>query len=482
MDRIIMNSPLYFCKRNSTFLIQNIYSTQLLNGRLKNSFKRCHHLLSHYNTFSLEKDPRLHSKSFFGIFRNVHHFQFVHPCFTKWSLIKILAVSNGSSNIRNKHTPSIFTVDNQLYVSFLKSLIDEHKELHETMQGDGNTQIEQRQLRINFLNSVVDIIKKLQEKQVELQELTHIINVEEDVDMKSMIQKEIVEYKEEIQGIEEELIDVLVGEEPADNKATVLEVTAGVGGQEAMLFCAELFALYHNYANHKGWEITGFSNDENELGGSRKATMEVSGEAVYKHLKHEAGVHRVQRIPKTEKAGRIHTSTVTVSVLPQPDEIDVDIQQNDLKIETFRGSGPGGQSVNTTDSAVRITHIPTGTVSECKQERSQIKNKDIAMKRLKLRIFETILEAEEIKRKSTRKMQIGSKGRSEKIRTYNFQQDRITDHRLKENYSNLSEFMLGGEGLDELISSLNCMDKYQTLESMLDAYEMEVSRTKAGKR
>uniref|UniRef100_A0A0B7A8Z8 Prokaryotic-type class I peptide chain release factors domain-containing protein n=1 Tax=Arion vulgaris TaxID=1028688 RepID=A0A0B7A8Z8_9EUPU len=319
-------------------------------------------------------------------------------------------------------------------------------------------------------------------KNSEIQELVAVLNEESDQEMKKMIEKEIEKCNKALEELENELIAVLVGEDLANHSDVVLEVTAGVGGQEAMLFAAEILSMYRNYAYYKGWTITGLTDDTSDIGGTRKATIEINGQDVYKHLKFEAGVHRVQRIPKTEKAGRIHTSTISVSVLPQPKEVDIEICQEDLKIDTFRSSGPGGQSVNTTDSAVRITHIPTGTVAESRQERSQIKNKDIAMKRLKNSIYQAVIEEQETKRRAARKMQMGSRGRSEKIRTYNFQQDRITDHRLKENCSDLTTFMTGGEKLDDFINSLADLDKVHSLESMLDEYEAEIKRKKSGGR
>ncbi|XP_059157868.1 peptide chain release factor 1-like, mitochondrial [Physella acuta] len=379
---------------------------------------------------------------------------------------------------RDNHTLSKFSINNPVYASYLRHLTEEYETLRSAIQTDSD---DQQHLRLNFLQSVMYIINIIHEKQKELQELGTMYNAEEDSEMKVLLQKEIDKYTNEIESVEKELVDALVGVDPADHNDIVLEITAGVGGQEAMLFCSELLHMYYKYATLKGWNISSVIDDKSETGGSRKATLEISGDAVYKHLKHESGVHRVQRIPKTEKAGRIHTSTVTVAVLPQPSEIDIDIQPEDLKVESFRGSGPGGQSVNTTDSAVRITHIPTGTVAECRQERSQAKNKEIALKKLKSRIYQAQLEVEETKRRTMRKMQIGTKGRSEKIRTYNFQQDRVTDHRVKENYSNLLEFMLGGEGLDGLIKALDYHEKMLNIESMLDSYQMELQKNKSGK-
>ncbi|BFZ05294.1 hypothetical protein BsWGS_08333 [Bradybaena similaris] len=383
---------------------------------------------------------------------------------------------------RGFHGSPKFTITNPLYSSYLDSLVREYNLLTENQSTSHNPEMAKDQvLRFKLLRSAVEVIKRIQEKHTEAQELAVAINGENDKEMKRMMEKEIEKYHEIIEELEDELVGVLVGEDPADHNDIIVEVSAGVGGQEAMLFAAEVLNMYCNYAYHKGWTATGLNTERSEIGGIRRGTVEIAGQDVYKYMKYEAGVHRVQRVPKTEKAGRIHTSTISVTVLPQPSEIDIDIQQKDLKLETFRGSGPGGQSVNTTDSAVRITHIPTGTVSECRQERSQIKNREIAMKNLKNKMYQAVLEEQETQRRAVLKMQKGTRSRSEKIRTYNFQQDRVTDHRVKETLSDLAVFMMGNERLDELVSLLAEADKMQTLEAMLDEYETELFKKQSGK-
>ncbi|RUS74947.1 hypothetical protein EGW08_017302 [Elysia chlorotica] len=365
-------------------------------------------------------------------------------------------------------------MSNPAFANYLESLVTEYDSLQaehgRSSSATTDRQSQQITSRLNFLRSSTMVIEKLKAKHQEMIELSMLLNSETDSEMKKMMESELALYKNELEEIEEELIDVLVGDDPADNSDIVLEVTAGVGGQEAMLFCLEVFNMYCNYAVRKGWQLAEpVSDTSSEQGGARKASVEISGHGVYRQLKHEGGVHRVQRVPKTEKAGRIHTSTITVSVMPVPKEIDLDIQQKDLKVETFRNSGPGGQSVNTTDSAVRITHIPTGTVAEGKEERSQMKNKDIAMKKLKQRMYEAILSEQQAQIRESRKLQQGTRARSEKIRTYNFQQDRITDHRTRESTSNLAQFlMFGGEGLDGLIDGLVQQERYQTMELLLE--------------
>ncbi|KAM5163097.1 peptide chain release factor 1-like, mitochondrial isoform 2-T2 [Mantella aurantiaca] len=234
-----------------------------------------------------------------------------------------------------------------------------------------------------------------------------------------------------------------------------------------MLFTAEIFDMYQHYANYKNWSFDILEYFHSDLGGVRHASASVGGLDAYKHLKYEGGVHRVQRVPKTEKQGRIHTSTMTVAVLPQPSEINLTIHPKDLRIETKRASGAGGQHVNTTDSAVRIVHIPTGTVAECQQERSQIKNKETAMKVLRAKLYNMKLDEESNKRQSARKIQVGSKGRSEKIRTYNFPQDRVTDHRISKSMHNIEGFFFGDELLDDMIQALGDFADYESLVEMI---------------
>nr|XP_023683867.1 peptide chain release factor 1-like, mitochondrial isoform X4 [Paramormyrops kingsleyae] len=234
-----------------------------------------------------------------------------------------------------------------------------------------------------------------------------------------------------------------------------------------MLFTAEMFDMYRRFANYQGWDFETLEYNPSDTGGLRHGSAAVSGPQSYKTMKFEAGVHRVQRVPKTEKQGRIHTSTMTVAVLPQPTEITLTINAKDLKIETKRASGAGGQHVNTTDSAVRIVHIPTGVVAECQQERSQLKNKEKAMKMLRAKLYGLRLEEESSKRHQARKIQIGTKGRSEKIRTYNFVQDRITDHRIGKTQHDVRGFMLGEDLLEDMSRSLKQFSDQEVLMDIL---------------
>ncbi|XP_056148110.1 peptide chain release factor 1-like, mitochondrial isoform X2 [Lampris incognitus] len=274
-------------------------------------------------------------------------------------------------------------------------------------------------------------------------------------------------FQKDIHNLRQKILELLIPEEEVDLSDLVLEVTAGVGGQEAMLFTAEVFDMYQGFAQHHGWAFDILEYMTSDIGGLRHASASISGPQSYKRMKYEAGVHRVQRIPKTEKQGRTHTSTMTVAVLPQPTEISFTINPKDLRIETKRASGAGGQHVNTTDSAVRIVHLPTGVVSECQQERSQIKNKEKAMKILRAKIYSMKLEEETNKRYNARKIQVGTKGRSEKIRTYNYAQDRITDHRITMTVHDVRSFLTGEDLLEEMNSSLQEFSNQEILMDIL---------------
>lgn len=273
-----------------------------------------------------------------------------------------------------------------------------------------------------------------------------------DADLKELCQQELVELEAQEAALQKELEEILFPPDPRDSKPAFLEIRAGAGGQEASLFVGDLLKLYTNYALSKGWEFSINSVSETEVGGFREVIAYVKGKNAYRLLKYESGVHRVQRVPKTETAGRIHTSTVTVAVMPEADDVDVDINPADLRIDVFRASGAGGQHVNTTDSAVRITHIPTGVVVSCQQERSQQKNKAKALKELKSRILQAEQEKNEKEQTEKRKKQIGSGDRSEKVRTYNYPQNRVTDHRVGLTLKKLDIIMQGS--LDEIVQPL----------------------------
>jgi peptide chain release factor 1 len=274
-----------------------------------------------------------------------------------------------------------------------------------------------------------------------------------DPDLKEMARAELESLEEQRERLEQELRLLLVPKDPNDEKNVILEVRAGTGGDEAALFASDLFRMYGRYAEKRGWKVEPLAVSESDGGGMKEVIATVSGDRVFSRLKHERGVHRVQRVPVTESQGRIHTSTVTVAVLPEAEEVDVQIDAKDLRVDVFRSSGPGGQSVNTTDSAVRLTHLPSGLVVQCQDEKSQHKNKARAMKILRSRLLEHERERRADERASQRRAQVGTGERSEKIRTYNFPQSRVTDHRAGITLHRLDGVMEGD--LDELLDAVH---------------------------
>ena len=282
-----------------------------------------------------------------------------------------------------------------------------------------------------------------------------------DKEEKEMIEEEVTDSKRKIEAICEEIKILLLPKDPNDDKNVIVEIRGGTGGDEAALFAADLLRMYSMYAETKRWRVEMLSANETDIGGYKEVTFAINGESAYSRLKFESGVHRVQRIPSTESGGRIHTSAATVAVLPEVEDVEVEINQNDLRIDVFRAGGPGGQCVNTTDSAVRITHIPTGVVVSCQDEKSQHKNKDKAMKILRSRVYDMKLQKQNDAISQERKSQVGSGDRSERIRTYNFPQGRVTDHRIGLTLHRLDSVMDGD--LDEIIDSLITSDQSEKL-------------------
>ena len=284
-----------------------------------------------------------------------------------------------------------------------------------------------------------------------------------DPEFRGLAQEELSAAKAELERLEQELRLLLLPRDPDDNRSVILEVRSGVGGEEAALFAGDLCRMYEMYARHRGWKLEVVNRNETELGGVRECSVLIEGEDVYSRLKFESGVHQVRRVPDTESSGRIHTSTATVAVLPEAEEADVDIDPKDLEIDTYRASGAGGQHVNKTESAIRITHVPTGLVVECQDERSQYKNKDKAMKVLRSRLYEMERERQAAATAAERRGQVGSGDRSEKIRTYKFSLGQVMDHRLtgEEKYFNLKAILDGD--LDELIDALVTADQAEKL-------------------
>jgi len=278
-----------------------------------------------------------------------------------------------------------------------------------------------------------------------------------DEELKELAKMEISELEEQINSIEEDLKILLLPKDPNDDKNVIVEIRAGAGGDEAGLFAADLFRMYMRYAENVGWKIEMLSANDTGLGGFKEVIFMIKGKGAYSMLKYESGVHRVQRIPTTESGGRIHTSTITVAVLPEAEDVDFELDMNEIRIDVFRSSGNGGQSVNTTDSAVRITHIPTGMVVSCQDEKSQLKNKDKALKILRARLLDDLVQKQQKEIAEDRRSQVGTGDRSERIRTYNFPQGRITDHRINLTLYKLDGFMDGD--IQEMIDALITTDQ-----------------------
>ena len=303
------------------------------------------------------------------------------------------------------------------------------------------------------LTPVVEAIGELCRAKDETADLaTLIAEPETDAEMKEMAEEEFAQLKEKVPELEEKLQVMLLPKDLADNKNAILEIRAGTGGDEAGLFAANLFRMYQRYAENRKWKFELLSLNETGIGGYKEAIASISGPGVFARLKFESGVHRVQRVPDTESSGRIHTSAATVAVMPEAEEVDIKVEEKDLRIDVFRASGPGGQSVNTTDSAVRITHLPSGIVVSQQDEKSQHKNKAKAMKVLRARLYEAERQKAAAERAETRKSQIGSGDRSERIRTYNYPERRVTDHRIGLTLHKLDRMMDGD--LDEVIDAL----------------------------
>lgn len=310
--------------------------------------------------------------------------------------------------------------------------------------------------------------KYLEYKKVvkEQEELKSAIGAETDAELKSMMEEEIYSCKEKTEKISDELRVLLLPKDPNDNKNVIMEIRAGAGGEEASLFAYELYRMYVKYAEKNRWKVEEIENSSTELGGIKEVVFSISGKSAYSKLKYESGVHRVQRVPETESQGRVHTSTVTVAVLPEVEDVEVNIDEKDLRIDTLRSSGAGGQHVNKTESCIRLTHIPTGIVVLCQDERSQTKNREKAMRVLKSRLYDYYQSQYDKEYSENRRSQVGTGDRSERIRTYNFPQGRVTDHRIGFTLYSIDNFMLGE--IDEMVEALAIADREAKLSAGFD--------------
>ena len=320
------------------------------------------------------------------------------------------------------------------------------------------------------LEEVVAKFKEYKKAEEDIEFNKEIIETESDKELKEMAQEELKELVADKERLAEDLKVLLLPKDPNDDKNVFVEIRGGAGGDEAALFAANLFRMYTRYAENRRWKVELMSANETDIGGFKEVVFMVKGHGAYSRLKYESGVHRVQRVPDTESSGRIHTSTATVAVLPEVDDVDIDVNPSDLKIDVFRASGNGGQCVNTTDSAVRMTHLPTGLVVSCQDEKSQLKNKEKALKILKARLYEKAEAERNASIAEDRKSQVGTGDRSERIRTYNYPQGRVTGHRIGLTLYKLETFLNGD--IDEIIDALITTDQAEKMKSMGNTEEL----------
>jgi peptide chain release factor 1 len=342
----------------------------------------------------------------------------------------------------------------------LEQLVRRHVELRDALSGSelGRSEFARLSKEYSELTPIVDGIETLRRARDELSSLADIVGSSEDPEFRTLAEEELRSLREQLPALEQHVKLALLPKDLDGQRNAILEVRAGTGGEEAALFAAELFRMYQRYAGLRGWRFEILDLSETGLGGVKEASAVISGRDVFARLKFESGVHRVQRVPETEAGGRIHTSAATVAVLPEAEEVDVRIDEKELRIDVFRASGPGGQSVNTTDSAVRITHIPTGLVVIQQDEKSQHKNKAKALKVLRSRLYEMERQMRDSARAAERKSQVGTGDRSERIRTYNFPQGRVTDHRINLSLYKIDK-VINGEALDEIIDAILAEDQ-----------------------
>lgn len=347
----------------------------------------------------------------------------------------------------------------------LREILERWRELSESMADPRliADQVHYRELakQHSDLTPLAEKIQELLKTRKALREAKEMQNTEKDPEMLALLQEEIAELTPKVEPLEEEVRYMLLPRDPNDDKDVIVEIRAGAGGQEASLFAGQLFRLYSHYVEKQKWKLEPLSSSPSDLGGFKEVIFEVRGKGAYSKLKFESGVHRVQRVPVTESGGRIHTSTATVAVLPQAEDVELKIEASDVRFDIFRSSGPGGQSVNTTDSAVRVTHLPTGLVVSCQDEKSQLQNREKAMRILRARLYEQMLEQQQSEIASARRSQVGTGDRSERIRTYNFPQGRLTDHRIGLTVYNLDAVMEGE--IENITDALAAADRAEKL-------------------
>jgi peptide chain release factor 1 len=350
----------------------------------------------------------------------------------------------------------------------LEDLLIRYEEILQELNDPGviNDQNKYRKLmkEQSDLSAIVDKYKEYKTTKEAIDDSLKMLEEEKDEEMRELAKEELNDCKQRLIEIENDLKILLLPKDPNDEKNVIVEIRGGAGGDEAALFAAELFRMYSKYAESQRWKVDMINLNENGLGGFKEVVFMINGKGVYSRMKYESGVHRVQRIPVTESGGRIHTSTTTVAIMPEAEDVEVELDLNDCKFDVFRASGNGGQCVNTTDSAVRLTHIPTGIVISCQDEKSQLKNRDKALKVLRAKLYELELEKAHNAEAEARRSQVGTGDRSEKIRTYNFPQGRVTDHRIKLTLHRLDDILNGD--LDEVIDSLIAADQAAKLSKM----------------
>ena len=319
------------------------------------------------------------------------------------------------------------------------------------------------------LTPIVNAYKEYKECKETVADSLSMLEGESDEEMREMLKEEMNTAKKRIEELEHELKILLLPKDPNDDKNVIVEIRAGAGGDEAALFAAEIYRMYVHYAESKHWKVETMEMEEIGIGGMKSVTFMVTGQGAYSVLKYESGVHRVQRVPETETQGRVHTSTATVAVLAEVDDVEIEINPSDLQIDTYRASGAGGQHVNKTESAIRITHLPTGVIVECQDERSQLKNKDKAMKILRSRLYEAKQKEQDAQLAEERRSQVGTGDRSERIRTYNYPQGRITDHRIGMTVYKFDDMLNGN--IDEMVDALITADRAAKIENSIESQE-----------